>query len=626
VNHRVTQKSKINNSRIKFIVFLIGITSIGGLILIISEVDALGDEIVPNLGFIGSNADGTYLNNGLPLDIWRNSSSILGQAVRINETTSVEFGSDANKGQWDFLHDPTKSNQTSVSLWGKGDFDGESIYPILYTGDQTDGFLIHAFFNTLSLGIVENDNSIILPDDSGLSIPDDGNFHMFTVLVDKNNETSTVKLCVDGASNCTTVDRVNTWTGIPSLSDHVLSLGNNFCDAQSCIAFYWQADDLAIWKDYILTSTDINNLYNSGTGSPAGSSGANIQPANLVAYYTFDEALGNIDTDGDGIFDEIDTLPNTFSNNFSDTGIGGSTFGNITSRGNQTLMVTEEPNPDGVRIKADISGGLTPATISVCGGVSKLNIEPGDEIIITCSSVTITVINGQIETTFIATNGTEGTTTLTQTNTITFDPNTFSFTTPITNNLTVMISVNGEIFLVEPGASILIPLQSARPDSDPTVRWVNGIGDEPCTDLNTFNCVDEVTRNDNDYIQTIGLGKKNSDKQFYTLSDITDPLTSEGHILRYTISEADVGVNPVKLDVVLRQGQTIIATFHHENLPTGFILVEQTLTAAQANSITDYSDLELTLDGNCDKSCQNSPGNREKIRISWIEFAIMASP
>ena len=53
------------------------------------------------------------------------------------------------------------------------------------------------------------------------------------------------------------------------------------------------------------------------------------------------------DTDGDGIFDDVDALPNTVSDDFSDVGLGGTSSGAITTRGDQILTITEEPNPDG---------------------------------------------------------------------------------------------------------------------------------------------------------------------------------------------------------------------------------------------------------------------------------------
>ncbi len=69
-----------------------------------------------------------------------------------------------------------------------------------------------------------------------------------------------------------------------------------------------------------------------------------------------------------------------------------------------------------------------------------------------------------------------------------------------------------------------------------------------------------------------------------------DPQTSDGHILRYTIS------TPGSLVVRLRQGaSTTIASWTHSSIavPT---LFEQTLTTEQANSITDYSDLRLQFE------------------------------
>jgi len=50
---------------------------------------------------------------------------------------------------------------------------------------------------------------------------------------------------------------------------------------------------------------------------------------------------------------------------------GGTTFGEIITPGDQILTIVDEPNPDGIRIIADSSGGPTPAQISVCGGIPE---------------------------------------------------------------------------------------------------------------------------------------------------------------------------------------------------------------------------------------------------------------
>ena len=165
----------------------------------------------------------------------------------------------------------------------------------------------------------------------------------------------------------------------------------------------------------------------------------------------------------------------------------------------------------------------------------------------------------------------------------------------------------------------------ARPDSDPSVRWVTTVGDPPCEDLNTFNCVDELVRDDSDYVESIGLGSGGQDIQEYTLSDIADPLQSNGHVLRYAISEGNSGTNPVGLTVQLRQGVTEIASWTHAQgtIPTTFTLFQQTLNSTEADSITDYSDLELTFTATCETGCGNSPSNREEVLLSWVEFAVI---
>ena len=174
---------------------------------------------------------------------------------------------------------------------------------------------------------------------------------------------------------------------------------------------------------------------------------------------------------------------------------------------------------------------------------------------------------------------------------------------------------------------IIIPSKFARPDSDPSLRWVNGIGLPPCTDLTTFECTNESIRDDTDFIQTIGLGNGDQDEQFYTLSNISDPFKSDGHILRYTLREANQGTNPVAFVIKLRQGASPIATFTHAQgtLPVSYQLFERELTFAQADLITDYSGLELTLTASCSIGCGNNPSEREKVQVSWIEFEVTSS-
>ena len=101
--------------------------------------------------------------------------------------------------------------------------------------------------------------------------------------------------------------------------------------------------------------------------------------------------------DGDGIADDVDTDPASFSSDFSDVPSGGTTAGAIVSRGDQELTIVEEPNPAGVRIVAGSSGGPTPATVTACDALVEYTLSAGDEMVLTCGSSTSTVIVGPIE-------------------------------------------------------------------------------------------------------------------------------------------------------------------------------------------------------------------------------------
>ena len=209
------------------------------------------------------------------------------------------------------------------------------------------------------------------------------------------------------------------------------------------------------WNLTDASCNDVSSSFSVDTISDISiNSGDNIE-------CTFEnEFVGSSDADGDGIFDGVDTLPNTVSDDFSDIALGGTSLGTITTRGNQTLTITEEPNPDGVRITADISGGLLPAVVSACGGISIITLSPGDNIIVTCGSVTINVINGPVDIIFMGSGGTQATTSLTTGNSLTFDQDTFSFSVPSTNVDPVVVIVEGEQIILSPGQAVSVLLSN----------------------------------------------------------------------------------------------------------------------------------------------------------------------
>jgi len=172
------------------------------------------------------------------------------------------------------------------------------------------------------------------------------------------------------------------------------------------------------------------------------------------------------DDDGDGIENSIDTLPDIFSSDFADA---AGTSGSIGDRtGVALLFITDETDPAGVRIKAQDTHPMW-AEVTVCGG-TVLEFTMGDEAVITCGSVEIEVISGPVEITFTATDGTVATTSLDASNSLVAEPDSLTITTPLTNDQTVVIRVDGQEYTLAPGETfdIMAPMigdVSANPDT-----------------------------------------------------------------------------------------------------------------------------------------------------------------
>jgi hypothetical protein len=165
---------------------------------------------------------------------------------------------------------------------------------------------------------------------------------------------------------------------------------------------------------------------------------------------TFENVIVSNDFDGDGIDNIIDTLRDTQSDDFSDMSFGGTSFGTITTRGDQILTISDAQNPSGVIITTQPGGGLLPDITNVCGGIAVISQDSGDGVGVTCGSVTIDVSSGSVDITFIGSE-TQATTTVLVGNSITFDQDTFSFSAPSTNTQTIIIDVEGTPITIGPG-------------------------------------------------------------------------------------------------------------------------------------------------------------------------------
>ena len=131
--------------------------------------------------------------------------------------------------------------------------------------------------------------------------------------------------------------------------------------------------------------------------------------------------------------------------------------------------------------------------------------------------------------------------------------------------------------------------QFARPSAD-TVRtaWTDELGG--ITDI--YTGIDEVVAEDVEYIKTPAPPGAN---EFETLlTTVTDPVLSSNHIMRWRRrKQPAAGSADINLTVRLMQAAVEKVSRADNTLPGTFTDTSYTLTAGEADSITDYADLRL---------------------------------
>lgn len=126
--------------------------------------------------------------------------------------------------------------------------------------------------------------------------------------------------------------------------------------------------------------------------------------------------------------------------------------------------------------------------------------------------------------------------------------------------------------------------------------------------------VDEFTASDADLIVS-ATNPSNDTCEVGLTTTTTDPVSSSNHIVSYRYAKSASGGRTIDLTVRLMQGTTIIATFSHTNIGNTVTQADQTLTGAQADSITNYGDLRLRFIANVSGSGSGRAG-----QITWAQF------
>lgn len=160
--------------------------------------------------------------------------------------------------------------------------------------------------------------------------------------------------------------------------------------------------------------------------------------------------------------------------------------------------------------------------------------------------------------------------------------------------------------------------QFARPDSDITKdNWDDLLGGD--NDDILYDEINESVRNDINYATSGQLIPIVDETETWEvgLSNVIDPETSSNHIVRYAYGKDAAGGVQINLTVRLLQGSTEIASWPHLNIGNGFTSANQTLSSAQADSITNYSDLRLRF--TADYASSIAPRSAQ---ISWAELEV----
>lgn len=142
--------------------------------------------------------------------------------------------------------------------------------------------------------------------------------------------------------------------------------------------------------------------------------------------------------------------------------------------------------------------------------------------------------------------------------------------------------------------------QFGRPSTD-TTREAWEEDDGTTTDI--FDQIDEAVADDADFIRSALV--PTSDVYVTKLTAVTDPLQSTGHTVRYRYGKDVTGGAQIDLTVQLRQGYvnegtpgTLIAAQTHTNVAVFPVAGSIALSGAEADSITDYTNLYLRFVAN----------------------------
>ncbi len=143
--------------------------------------------------------------------------------------------------------------------------------------------------------------------------------------------------------------------------------------------------------------------------------------------------------------------------------------------------------------------------------------------------------------------------------------------------------------------------QFGRPSADTNNdgAWV----EDDDSSIDIYLEIDEVSASDADFIKTPTA--PSADPYVTKLTTLEDPISAANHTFRYRYQKDAASGSQIDLTVELRQGYvnegtqgTLIKAVSVTDIGSSWTTGTTTLSAGEANSITDYTDLYLRFVGN----------------------------
>lgn len=143
--------------------------------------------------------------------------------------------------------------------------------------------------------------------------------------------------------------------------------------------------------------------------------------------------------------------------------------------------------------------------------------------------------------------------------------------------------------------------QFGRPSADTSI---GGYTDQAGGTTSIFGTIDEVTASDADFIRSVVAPA--SAPYATALTSVEDPVSSSGHVVRCRMAKDAAGGAQIDATVQLRQGYvseasqgTLIATMTAtSNISETFTTFTYTLSAAEADAISNYASLFIRIVAN----------------------------